>query len=63
MDKLTTEFSFDLQATWVIDVLGLFYDMLSMDICTTMYWEMSGRLVQELNVCTGYFSYKSCWYR
>ena len=29
----------------------LFY-MLSMDVCTTKHWQMSGRLVQELNVCT-----------
>ena len=35
-----------------IDVLGLFLDILFMDVCTTRHWQMSGRLVQELNVCT-----------
>ena len=34
------------------DVLSLFSDMLSMGVCTTKHWQMSGRLVQELNVCT-----------
>ena len=29
---LTTERSFDSQATWVIDVLGLVFDMLSMGL-------------------------------
>ena len=46
MDDLTVERSFDLQATRVIDVLDLFFDMLS------MHWRRTGRLVQELNVCT-----------
>ena len=33
---------------------GLYFDMLSMHICTTRHWQMSGRLVQEfkLNGCT-----------
>ena len=31
---LTTERSFDLQAMWVIRVLGLFLDMLSIGVCT-----------------------------
>ena len=52
MDDLTTERSFDLQATWVIDVLGKFFDMLSMGFCTTRRCQTSGRLVQELSVCT-----------
>ena len=26
--------------------------MLSMGVCTTRQWQTSGRLVQELNVCT-----------
>ena len=38
--------------TWVIDVLGLLHDMLSMDTCSTRHWQTSVRLVQELNVCT-----------
>ena len=54
MDDLTTECSFNLQVTWVIAMLGLFFDMLSMGICTTRHWQMFGRLVQELNVCTVY---------
>ena len=48
MDDLTTERSFDLQATWVIHVLVLFFNMLS----TNRHCRTSGRLVQELNVCT-----------
>ena len=47
MDDLTTERGFDLQATWVIDVLGLFFDM---SVCTTRHWQMFGRQLQELNV-------------
>ena len=49
MDDLTTERSFDSQATLVIDVLGLFFDMLSMTVCINKHWQTSGRLVQELN--------------
>ena len=52
----TTKRSFDSQAMWdsraTIDVLGLFFDMLPIGVCTTGHWETSGRLVQELNVCT-----------
>ena len=36
----------------VIDVLGSFFDMLSMGFYTTMHWQTSGRLVQDLDVCT-----------
>ena len=43
---------FDSQATRVIDVLGLFFDMLSIGVCTTRHWPTSGRLVQELSACT-----------
>ena len=52
MDYLTTERSFDSQATWVIDLLGLSFDMLSIGVWTTRYWQTFGRLVQEFNVCT-----------
>ena len=52
MDNLGNERTFDSQAMWVVDVLGLFFDMLSTDVCTTRHWQMYGRLVQELNVCT-----------
>ena len=52
---LTTERSSDSQAAWVIDVLGLLFDMLYMDILTTRKWQMSGRLVQQLNGCTVYY--------
>ena len=34
-DKLTTEHSLGSQATGVIDVLGLYGDVLSMGVCTT----------------------------
>ena len=52
MDDLTTEHFFDSKTAWIIDVFGLFFDMLSMGVCTTRHWQTSGRLVQELNVCT-----------
>ena len=52
MDDLTTEKSFDSLATWVNDVLGLYFRILSMRICTTSHWQTSGRLLQELNACT-----------
>ena len=52
MDDLTIERSLDFHATWVIGVLGLFLDMLSMGACNTRRWQTSGRLVQEINVCT-----------
>ena len=51
-DNLKTECSFGLQATCVIGVPGLFFDMLFMSACTTRYWQTSGRLVQVLNECT-----------
>ena len=47
-----TERNVDSQATWVVYVLGLFFDMLSMGVFPTSHWQISGRLVQELNVCT-----------
>ena len=49
-DGLTTERSFDLQTTWVIRVLGLFFDMLYMGACTTGHRQTTGRLVPELSV-------------
>ena len=52
MDDLKTERSFDSQATWIINVLGLFFDMLPIGVCTTGHLQTSGRLVQELNICT-----------
>ena len=46
-------YSYDLQATWVVDVqMAYFCDILSMGVCTTRHWKTSGRLVQELNACT-----------
>ena len=50
IDDLANERSLDLQATWVLAVTGLFFDMLSIDVRTTRHWQTSGRLVQELNV-------------
>ena len=35
--------------------LAYFFDLVmlvSMDVCTTRHWQMSGQLVQELNTCT-----------
>ena len=37
--------------------LAYFFDMLSMGVCATRHWQMSGRLVQELNVCTVQFTH------
>ena len=53
IDDITTGSSVDRQATWVIDVLGLFLDMISMGVCTPRNWRISSRLVQEVNVSTG----------
>ena len=50
MDDLTTERSFGLQATWVTDVLGLLFL-----IVTTRHRQTSGRRVQELNECTAIY--------
>ena len=52
MGDFTNLHSFDSQATGVMDVLGSFFDMLSMGVCTTTHWHTSGRLVQNLNICT-----------
>ena len=54
MDYLQIERRFILLASYVkaIDVLGSFFNMLSVGFCTTRHWQTSGRLVQELNVCT-----------
>ena len=54
MDDLTTDRSFDSQVTCVIGVLGVFFDLLSIGC---LHWQTSGRLVQELNVCTVYCHY------
>ena len=37
IDDLTTERSFDSQATWVIDMLDLFFDVSSIDVSTTRH--------------------------
>ena len=44
VNDLTTKRNFDSQATCVIDVLGLFSDMLSMGVWTTRHWQTSGWL-------------------
>ena len=41
MADLTTERSFDSQATCVIDAFGLFFDLLSMGVCTARHWQTS----------------------
>ena len=51
-NDLTAERNVNSQATWVIYALGLLFDVLSMDVSTTRHWQISGRLVHELNVCT-----------
>ena len=56
MDDLTTERSFDLQATLVIDVISLFFiymhHMFVQERLSTRHGQTYGRLVQELNGCT-----------
>ena len=52
IDDITTGSSVDRLATWVIDVLGLFLDMISMGVCTPRNWQISSRLVQEVYVST-----------
>ena len=52
MDDLKTKRRVDKEATWVIDMLGLFLDMYSMGVCTTRQWQTAGRLVQEFDICT-----------
>ena len=42
MDDFTTEHSFDLQAMWVIDVLGLFFAMVIIGVCTIRHRHTSG---------------------
>ena len=50
--ELTNERRIDSQATWVIDVLGLFFDMFPIGVGTIRRWPMPSRLVQELNIFT-----------
>ena len=67
MDDSTTERRLYSQATWVIDLLGLIFDIFSMGAFTTRHWQTSGRLVQELNVCTAvckdYYTLAFLFYR
>ena len=60
-EDLTIEHSFDSQVTWVIDVLGLYFDMLSMGVRTTRHWrrpvdwsrnEMSVLYLHSLHIVT-----------
>ena len=37
---------------WSFMCLAYFFDILSMGACITRYWQTSGRLVHELDVCT-----------
>ena len=43
-------------------MLGLFFDMLSIDVCTARHWQSSGWLVQELNICTVGANDKCAWH-
>ena len=52
MDELTTERSSDSQATWVIGVFGIFFDMISMVVSITRHRQTSCRLGQKINACT-----------
>ena len=53
MDELTTKSALisKIHRSCVM-CLTYFFDMLDVVICTTGHWQTSGRLVQELNVCT-----------
>ena len=48
----------DSQAIWVFGVTDVSFYMLSMGLFTTSHWLTSGRVVQELNICTA--GNKSC---
>ena len=37
IDDLSTKRTFDLQATWVSDVLGVLFDIVSTGVCTTRH--------------------------
>ena len=52
MDDLRNDRSLKLQATWVIDVFGLFCICYPWVVFTSRHLQMSGRLVKELNICT-----------
>ena len=53
IDDLTTERSFDVQATWVIYAFGLsFWHVSHGCLCIQALPKAPGRLVQELKVCT-----------
>ena len=56
-DSLTTERDFDSQASLAIDVFGLYFEIVSTGDCTTRHWQTTGRVVQELNVCTVLMNY------
>ena len=43
-------------------MLGLFFNVLSMGVCTIMHWQTSSQLVQELNVCIVHWQY-SCYFQ
>ena len=51
MDDLATKRTFDLQPRGVIDVLGPFFGIISLGVCTVRHWWTSDRLVQEFNAC------------
>ena len=52
MDDLRTKRSFDSQTIGSLVCLPYLFEILSMGVCTTRHKQTSGRLVQELNVCT-----------
>ena len=62
MEDVTTERSFDSQATWVIEVLGILFEMLSVGVCINGHWQMPCQLLQELNVCTVYLCFDKWLY-
>ena len=52
MDELTAECTLICKLRGSLMCLALFLDMIAMDVCATRQWQMSCRLVQELNDCT-----------
>ena len=54
----STECRFDLQAMWVINMLGLFRWHVIQGVYTISHWKTSGPIVQESNVYTVHETFK-----
>ena len=52
VDDRAAKHGFDSKLRWPLMCLAYFFDIQSICVYTTRHWQTSGRLVQELNVCT-----------